>query len=109
MEDMHSKGVTTNEYTETCHRCLGHLNEANTEFLRSKPELDFILKYDLKPCETYKLCKSAQRRHPKASELKYYSPYELIYTDLAELFKPRAQGGLMKIVGPSHTRRKKDH
>ena len=97
--DSTSKGIfstatlalaTSVEDTEKWHRRLGHLNEASMKILRSKPRSGIKFQEALKPCQTCKLGKSAQQNHPKTSMVKTTLPFELVYTDLAGPFNPRA-------------------
>ena len=79
--------------TEKWHRRLGHLNEASMKILRATHGSGVKFQDALKPCETCKLGKSAQQNHPKTSTVKTTLPFELVYTDLAGPFKPRAKDG----------------
>ena len=85
--------ATSVEDTEEWHRRLGHLNEASMKILRSKPGSGIKFQEALKPCQTCKLGKSAQQNHPKTSMVETTLPFELVYTDLAGPFHPRAKDG----------------
>ena len=88
-----SASLAAGEDTQKWHRRLGHLNEASMKTLRDTPGSGVQFQEGLKPCDTCKLGKSAQRNHPKTATVKTSSPFELIYTDLAGPFKPKAKDG----------------
>ena len=92
-EVLGGKGISM----ELLHRRLGHTSQGGMErFLREQlvRGLEEGIKGDFGMCRGCKLGKSSEKSHPrKAQEYRAKEPLELVHTDIAGPFNPKAIGG----------------
>ena len=92
-EVLGGKGITM----ELLHRRLGHTSQGGLERLVREQlvrGLEAGIQGDLEMCKGCKMGKSSEQKHPrKSQEHRAQVPLELVHTDIAGPFNPKAIGG----------------